>query len=97
MRDVLSIQFGDVSEGLARLVGLALRRDGVDVERVHTVSSGKPVYADANSMVVDVDRAIRSKEVRLLPVLDGTSLLGFVDVSALPRFAAHEPRMSAVQ
>lgn len=97
MRDILSISFGDVSEGLARLVGLALRRDGVDIERVHTVPNGKPIYADADSMVVDVDRALRSKEVQLLPVLDGTSLLGLVDVAALPRFAARDPRMSAVQ
>jgi CBS domain-containing protein len=83
MRDILSIPFGDVSEGLTRLAGLAL--------------CGKPVYADADSMVVDVDHALRSKEVRLLPVLDGTSLLGLVDVSAPLRFAAREPRRSAEQ
>jgi CBS domain-containing protein len=86
MRDVVSVPFGDVSERLARLAGLALRSDGVDVERVPTVSSGKPVYAGADSMVADVERALRSKNVRLLPVLDGVRLLGLVDVSALPRF-----------
>jgi CBS domain-containing protein len=82
----VSVPFGDVSERLARLAGLALRSDGVDVERVPTVSSGKPVYAGADSMVADVERALRSKNVRLLPVLDGVRLLGLVDVSALPRF-----------
>ena len=86
MRDILSVPFGDVSERLARLVGLALRSDGVDVERVQTVSSGKPVYVGADSMVADVERALRSKDIRLLPVLDGVHLLGFVDVSVLPRF-----------
>jgi CBS domain-containing protein len=97
MRDVLSIQFGDVPERLARLVGLALRRDGVDVERVQTISSGKPVYVAADSMVADVARALRSRDIRLLPVLDGTYLLGFVDVSALPRFSGRELRMGAVR
>ncbi|MGH2817339.1 MAG: CBS domain-containing protein [Actinomycetota bacterium] len=87
MRDIVSVPFGDVSERLARLVGLALRRDGVDVERVQTISSGKPVYVAADSMVADVARALRSKDVRLLPVLDGMDLLGFVDVSAMPRIA----------
>jgi CBS domain-containing protein len=86
MRDAVSVPFGDVSERLARLVGLALRRDGVDVERVPTISSGKPVYVGADSMVADVERALRSKDVRLLPVLDGVQLVGFVDVSLLPRF-----------
>jgi CBS domain-containing protein len=95
MRDVVSIPFGDVSARLARLVGLALRRDGVDVERVPTLSSGKPVYAGADAMVADVERALRSQDVRLLPVLDGVRLLGFVDVSQLPRFA-RELRRSAV-
>jgi CBS domain-containing protein len=88
MRDAVSVPFGDVSERLARLVGLALRRDGVDVERVPTISSGKPVYVGADSMVADVERALRSKDVRLLPVLDGVQLVGFVDVSLLPRFRA---------
>jgi hypothetical protein len=88
MREVVSVPFGDVSERLARLVGLALRRDGVDVERVPTVSSGKPVYAGADSMVADVERALRSKNVRLLPVLDGIHLVGFVDVTLLPRSRA---------
>ena len=95
MRDVLSVPFGDVSAQLARLAGLALRRDGVDVELVPTISSGRPVYAGADSMVADVERALRSKDVRLLPVLDGVRLLGFVDVSQLPRFA-RELRRSAV-
>jgi hypothetical protein len=97
MRDILSVPFGDVSERLARLVGLALRRDGVDVERVQTVSSGEPVYVAADSMVPDVARALRGKEVRLLPVLDGICLLGFVDVSALARWSARELRMGAVR
>jgi CBS domain-containing protein len=88
MRDAVSVPFGDVSERLARLVGLALRRDGVDVERVPTISSGKPVYVGADSMVADVERALRSKDIRLLPVLDGVQLVGFVDVSLLPRFRA---------
>jgi CBS domain-containing protein len=87
MRDIVSVPFGDVSERLARLAGLALRRDGVDIERVLTISSGKPVYAGADATVADVERALRSKDVRLLPVLDGVHLLGFVDVSVLPRFA----------
>ncbi len=97
MRDIVSVPFGDVSERLARLVGLALRRDGVDVERVETISSGKPVYVAADSMVADVARALRSKDVRLLPVLDGIDLLGFVDVSAMPRIAKRELRMGAVR
>jgi CBS domain-containing protein len=97
MRDIVSVPFGDVSERLARLVGLALRRDGVDVERVETISSGKPVYVAADSMVADVARALRSKDVRLLPVLDGIDLLGFVDVSAMPRIAKRESRMGAVR
>jgi hypothetical protein len=88
MRDVVSVPFGDVSERLARLAGLALLRDGVDVERVPTVSSGKPVYVGADSMVADVERALRRKDVRLLPVLDGIHLVGFVDVTLLPRFRA---------
>jgi CBS domain-containing protein len=95
MRDVLSVPFGDVSARLARLAGLALRRDGVDVELAPTISSGRPVYAVADSMVADVERALRSKDIRLLPVLDGVRLLGFVDVSQLPRFA-RELRRSAV-
>ena len=97
MRDILSVSFGDVSKRLARLVGLALRRDGVDIERVQTIFSGKPVYVTADSMVADVARALCNKEVRLLPVLDGTYLLGFVDVSAMPRFVGRELRMGAVR
>jgi hypothetical protein len=97
MRDILSVPFGDVSERVARRVGLALRLDGVDVERVPTVSSGKPVYVAADSTVADVARALRSKEIRLLPVLDGIYLLGFVDVAALPHFAAREVRTGAVR
>ncbi len=97
MRDILSVPFGDVPERLARLVGLALRRDGVDVEGVQTVSSGKPVYVAADSMVADVARALRGKEVRMLPVLDGIYLLGFVEVSALSRWTAREVRRGALR
>ena len=83
MRDVVAIPFGDVSKRVARVAGQALYRDGVDIETVQAVTSGKPVYVNADSRVVDVKRALLSKEIRLLPVLDGICLLGFVDFSAL--------------
>ena len=73
----------DTMEWLARL----LRDEAVDLMDVteEQLKRGTPVYVQANSDVVEVQRRMARHHIRMLPVLQSDSLIGVVDLVELAR------------
>ena len=71
----------DTMEWLARL----LRDEGVDLMDVteEQLKRGTPVYVQASSDVVEVQRRMARHHIRMLPVLQLESLIGVVDLVEL--------------
>lgn len=75
----------DTMEWLARL----LRDEGVDLMDVteEQLKRGTPVYVQADSDVIEVQRRMAHHHIRMLPVLLQGALIGVVDLVELARRA----------
>lgn len=62
-----------------------LRTDGVDLMEAteEQLNRGTPVYVQANSDVVEVQRRMAHHHIRMLPVLAEEGLIGVVDLVEL--------------
>ena len=79
VRNLLSVDCHDVPPALARSVANTLLREGTDVCSDADRECGTPVYVQADTEFEDVEQAIGTVSVALLPIIDEGELIGLVD------------------
>ncbi|CAN5149285.1 hypothetical protein BH20ACT22_BH20ACT22_12810 [soil metagenome] len=86
MSDVLAVSPGaEFFPETSRRLGRFLYREGINLLNTasHELRRGTPVYVDADADVLEVQRLMAEKHVRMLPVVRGGQFLGLVDLVEL--------------